>query len=102
MLTKISEAVRRAVGAPPWKLEWDSAADAAEARRRGWKIDQDDWWYRDMRGEDKMFSEESHFGFTISELSTNNKLIDRVYVRSAEYALSYDKGVIIPYRREAA
>jgi hypothetical protein len=62
----------------------------------GWSIDLDDWWWRPMQPSDKQF-DASHFGFTTQDFGPGEDGANCVFVRSPAYALSYDRGVIVPY-----
>jgi hypothetical protein len=68
-------------------------------RNTGWSIDEDDWWWRPMCTGDKHF-DQSHFGFTTRdhvEVEARNCL----FVRCPTYALAYDRGEIIPFKRRS-
>lgn len=76
------------------QLPWDTTEDAKAAHRAGWRIDHDDFYWRQRRLGDILLPEgSSYFGLTTEDLPEN-----RVYVRSASYALAYDRGVIPPYK----
>ncbi|WLB77009.1 hypothetical protein [Bradyrhizobium elkanii] len=60
----------------------------------GWSIDEDDWWWRQMRKGDKHF-DECHFGFTTRD-DVEDEAQNCVFVRCPTYALAYDRGEIIP------
>jgi hypothetical protein len=62
----------------------------AEARVAGWKLDKDDLWSRDRVRKDKVLRGVDYFGFTTEKKGE----LGKVYVRSAIYALAYDKGVV--------
>lgn len=68
----------------------------AEARASGWKLDKDDFWSRDRVKKDKVLHDVAYFGFTTEKPGE----LGRVYVRSAIYALAYDKGVVTPMKKE--
>lgn len=73
---------------------WDTPADANAAHAAGWRIDQDLMYWRKRQPGDIVIPEGcAYFGLTTEDLPE-----DRVYVRSASYALAYDRGVVPPYR----
>jgi hypothetical protein len=75
------------------KHPWDKTADAKAAYAAGWRLDQDLFYWRRRRSGDIVIPEgHAYFGFTTEELKN-----DRVFVRSAAYALSFDRGVVAPY-----
>lgn len=65
----------------------------------GWSIDDDEWWWRQMRAGDKHF-DESHFGFTTRD-DVEDEAQNCVFVRCPTYALAYDRGEIIPYKQRS-
>ena len=76
------------------KHSWDTTADAEAAHEAGWRIDRDLMYWRKRRAGDIVIPEGcAYFGLTTEDLPEN-----RVYVRSASYALAYDRGVVPPYR----
>jgi len=72
----------------PTKLQEDRKDYAERIRQRGWRLDSDMWWIRYRRKGD-IEVDQCHFGFTTKH---------RVYVRSARYALAYDRGEVIPFK----
>lgn len=80
----------------PAKLPEDSAANAAAATAAGWSLDEDLWWHRPHRdGDIPIPPGNAHFGFDMLDAPSDNWRRE-AYVRSAAFALSYDKGIIIP------
>lgn len=76
------------------KLPEDSEADARAAVSAGWRIDSDDWWWRWRGPQDIVIGPgNAHFGFTNEDLPND----DKVFVRSAAYALAFDRGEVTPY-----
>jgi hypothetical protein len=68
----------------------------------GWSIDEDSWWWRPIKPGELHF-DECHFGFTTEHFEEGEECANCVFVRSPAYALSYDRGVIVPYsERERA
>lgn len=63
--------------------------DTSEPAPAGWAIDRDGWYLRLTKPGDVEISDrdEPHFGFVEG---------GKVYVRSAEYARNYDRGVVTP------
>jgi len=55
----------------------------------GWSVDKDLWFTRARRsGDIDLTSEACHFGFTLP---------DEVFVRTAAFALCYDRGHVVPW-----
>ncbi|MGY3582447.1 hypothetical protein ACVIGB_000629 [Bradyrhizobium sp. USDA 4341] len=76
------------------KHPWDATADAKAAQTAGWRLDRDLFYWRRRRSGDIVIPEgHAYFGFTTEETPKN----DRVFVRSAAYALAFDRGVVAPY-----
>ena len=71
----------------------DSIEDFRAAVAAGWWLDEDCWWVRNLRDDDKSI-DECHFGFTTRDFPEDDTGRNCVFVRSAKYALSYDRGVI--------
>lgn len=77
------------------KLEWDNEQDATAALAAGWRLDADDWWWRKRKPTDIVIpASYAHFGFTMEDAPAE----DSVYVRSAAFALAFDRGELIAYK----
>lgn len=75
----------------------DSLADRQEAGRHGWRVDEDGWYVRRHVEDDVNIPEGAdHFGFI---LDAEADAPAEVYVRTAAYALAYDRGEITPWER---
>ncbi|WFU52245.1 hypothetical protein QA639_21290 [Bradyrhizobium pachyrhizi] len=67
------------------------------ALNAGWSLDDDEWWWRPMKADDKHF-DECHFGFTTRDSEIPGEP-NCVFVRCPTYALAYDRGEITPYKK---
>ena len=71
------------------RLDCDTAAFNA-----GWRLDRDGWWWRWRKPGDIVIPDgAAYFGFTMEDVPDE----DKVFIRSAAYALAYDRGEVTPY-----